>query len=469
MIYLKMFRQIDKQIKSVYWQYLKPHQKDFFVAAAFVTLFFVTLINRLSISVFFGDDAWFASCLNQDLPVPTALLHYLIYRYANWSSRLLIETVLIFLSKHPMLWRVLDAGMMTLMACCIYELTSTKKTAVFAWFVTVCIFLLPKELFYSAGWIATTTNYSWPLALGLLALIPVRKLLLGEKPYRFSCFFSLPALLYAANHEQMCAILFGLLIVFLIYALYKQKTAVRFISIQLTIVVVSLAFIAVCPGNSVRFASETSTWFPLFSQLSILKKAEIGISSTGFILVMQENWLFTLFCALIFIMVFLQKKEVFLRLLAVFPLLSSLIWGLLAEPLQHYFPHLIALRDRMTQLGTINDFRLISFVPDLILISAFGCIVLSLFFSNNIPWKKWLFIWILLLSVGSRVIIGFSPTIWASGERTAMFMYVGLIVLCVMIAQEIDTVLPRKSLMRKIPLFLFAIYGILFAVESILG
>lgn len=434
----------------------------------YLVLFLVILVHRFSIQTFYGDDLWFASCLDETLPTSTALLHYWRYRYANWSSRLLIETLLIFMSKVPMLWCVLDAFIMVLIVWSVCQLTGTHKRPVYAWFVSICLLLLPPKLLQSAGWIATTMNYSWPLAFGLFALIPVRNALLEERWTWRCCFLSIPALLYASNHEQLCVVLFGILIAFFIYSRRSQKNASLFVGMHLLVVVISLLFIAICPGNRARFVSETETWFPLFSQLSIIKKAEIGISSTGYLLIMQPNCLFTIFCIFLFLMIMYQKTDIRLCLIASFPLSAALIWGILAEPLRIYFPSVFALRGRLTQFGTINDFRLISFIPDMILLTAFACIVISLFFCNASPLKKLLMIWILILGTGSRVLIGFSPTVWGSDERTALFMYASFIVLAVMVLQELDATLPRPSLVRRAAPFTLSLYGILFLFEKLL-
>ena len=118
------------------------------------------------------------------------------------------------------------------------------------------IIIYPMMQMNSAGWAATTINYMWPMALGLFSLIPIRKVWDGEKIKFWQYPLYVIALLFSANQEQACAILFGTYLLFAILMVIKNKKIHPFIVIQNILVIASLIFILTCPGNSVRTQTE---------------------------------------------------------------------------------------------------------------------------------------------------------------------------------------------------------------------
>ena len=84
-------------------------------------LFAVLLIWHLRFKFKSGDDSWFREILTgQEKPLE-ALIYYLGFRYNNWTSRLASEALAVTVTHVPMLWRVLDAliltGIPVLMLC----------------------------------------------------------------------------------------------------------------------------------------------------------------------------------------------------------------------------------------------------------------------------------------------------------------------------------------------------------------
>ena len=79
------------------------------------------------------------------------------------------------------------------------------------------ILIYPIVLMNGAGWAATTINYMWPLATGLFALIPIRKIWDEEKIKFWQYPLYIIAMIFATNQEQVCAILLGTYLLFTVF------------------------------------------------------------------------------------------------------------------------------------------------------------------------------------------------------------------------------------------------------------
>ncbi|MEI8199508.1 MAG: DUF6056 family protein [Eubacteriales bacterium] len=382
----------------------------------------------------FGDDSSFSIVLSDN---NVTVISYIITRYNLWSSRVFIEATLVLLARLPLLWKILDTAVVVLSAVSISKLIPTVNARKTNWIITCILFIYPFQQMSSAGWIATTLNYYWPLAFGLFAMIPIRKILFNEKIRKYEYVFYSLALLYAANQEQMCAILLAVYPAFTIY-LFLKKRLRSYMILQSLISVASLVFIFTCPGNFARKSQEIGNWFPQYDGISFIHKIEMGFSSSLFEFIMKPNFVFAVFCGTLFLCMLISHKDTKYRIIAAVPFVSCLIFGVFSESFGGLFPKIIAVKRSMTELGTVADWTSWrSWVPDILLLSICLCILFSLY--NVFKNKNYsiLSIFIILLGFGSHMIMAFSPTIWVSGERTYIFMYFSFMICTVFLYQMI--------------------------------
>ncbi|MEH7094857.1 DUF6056 family protein [Neobacillus vireti] len=381
-----------------------------------------------------GDDKAFMKVLGKDHLIP---LSYLTERYHTWSSRVLIEFILIFVVHFPAVWRLLDTVMMVLIAVSMSKLIPTAKNREKNWLITALLFMYPFVHMASAGWIATTLNYIWPLACGLFAMIPIKKYLCSEKVHWFEFLFYIPALIFAANQEQLCVILLSVYGVFTVYSALIKKVN-WFMIVQTIISIFSFLFILTCPGNAARNVKEVNRWFPEFNTISLPRKIEMGFSSSLFEFVMKPNLIFTLFSFLLLLCVLLTHHKKILRFIAGIPFAASLVFGIFSNELGGTFYAITKAKNSMTKFGTgIRMNSVTSWVPDLLLVIISLAVLISLYFLFKNKKTSLIALFILLLGFGSRMIMSFSPTIWASGPRTFLFMYVAFIMLTFLLFQII--------------------------------
>lgn len=415
------------KIKRQTVSFIKSEHFPFFVLTIF--LWMVHACIKLQGE---GDDTYFQSALRD-----YSLIDWTVFRYNNWTSRNLIEIVLIIIAGHHNLWKVLNVAMMALGAISISKIFSDNKSKITNWMICVLFLCLPISIYNSAGWITTTINYSWVLCLGLFAMIPIKKIIYKEKISWYEYIFYFFAMIYATNLEQMCFILLVVYCVFTCYERYLNRKFNWFLLSGVMINFASLIFIVTCPGNVSRKASEIVTWFPDYGNLSFFRKIEMGYSSTLFEFIMRVNWIFWFFAVVLFVCVFLKNKNIFYRVVSLIPILCNFIFSFFVKLFGNYFPGLLEVKHSMTQYGTGLSLNPATWIPDVILSLVCISILISLYaiFEDK---KMYIFtVFILLLGFASRMMMSFSPTIWASNTRTFLYMYISILICSIILFQKL--------------------------------
>ncbi len=403
---------------------------------AIFALFLLELLLMIFITPNKYDDKTFLESVTG-----TTIFSYVGPRYFTWTSRFIIEYVLcgvLKISKY--LWILLEAVMVALAGYSISRIfvkDNKKENNIMLLFM---ILVYPITIMNSAGWAATTINYMWPLATCLFALIPIRKIWDGEKIKFFEYPLYVLALIFAGNQEQTCAILCGTYILFTILMIIKNKKIHPFMIIQTILIIASIIFILTCPGNYVRNSEEIVDLFQDFEMLTFLDKLSLGFTSTMGVIIKQGNVVFLMLTTLITIYIFSNYKEKLYRIVAIIPLLSILLLSVTKGITDSIFPFLASFRDLITKeqvmLTAANSNNLLNVVPLVFSYINFVCIALSilLIFKNL---KNNIAILVFLVGLASRIIIGFSPTVFSSAERTMIFFDFSMIIVSILIWQEL--------------------------------
>ncbi len=403
----------------------------FFTSNYFPFIFYTVLmlIFHFIIEMNYGDDDWFEQILGDDSGSFKVWAEYLVSRYYQWSSRIVIESILILIVNAQFLWKIIDTAVMLWIAVALSLFFNRKGRTSVNWFIVFAMLSFPMDALRTAGWIATTLNYSWTLAFGLLAMLPIKNIVCGQKNRWYIYLLALPALIYSVNHEQMCAVMLAICGLFTVYIFVRDKKVPWFVLFETLISLASLIFILTCPGNNNRTIQEIATFFPTFADVSFLRKVEMGYLSAMYEFIMQPNLVFALFCAVIVAAVFIYNKKAIYRLIAVIPFVISLVMIIFSNLLTPLLPNAQDLIDQMSETGFGTDTLLL----DLFVTAVGICILISLWAVFRDKLKSSFLIYLVLLGLATRWVIGFSPTIWASGNRTCTFMYFALITVSVIL------------------------------------
>lgn len=406
---------------------------------ALVAIFILQLVLMFFITPNKYDDEVFLSWIAE-----RGTIDIISERYQIWTSRVIIEAVLftvLRISKYA--WVLIEAGMVTLLGYSISKIFVKKENKKeMNILILLLILAYPMDIMGSAGWAATTVNYMWPLATALFALIPIKKVLCGEKFKLFDYPLYLLSILYACNQEQACAIVFGVYLLFSILLIIRDKKIHPFIVVQLIVAIASLIFILTTPGNYVRKNEEIITGFKDFEMVSFQDKISLGLTTTIGDIIKENNIMFAILTFSIVVYVFLSYKEKLYRVVALIPFVSICGLGLFSSVTFDIFPFLGSFTKHLiqpvVQLTAANCNNLFYVLPVIFAMVVFFSIILSLLLifknlKNNIA------VLVFLVGLASRLIMGFSPSIFLSSVRTIFYFDIAMLIVVVLIWQELIT------------------------------
>ena len=119
---------------------------------------------------------------------------------------------------------------------------------------------------------------------------------------------------------------------------------------QLAVCGAALVFIFTCPGNAMRTEGDITAFYPNFPMLSVLQKAEIGISGAISSKVFGMDSLFYLFCVVLAALVWQKRAPLPVRLLSLIPCLALIPMSLFKYDVAQFVPGWSALTDSYTCL-----------------------------------------------------------------------------------------------------------------------
>lgn len=419
---------------------------------AIVAIFILELILFMFITPNKYDDAFFLEKVAQG-----NIIDFVSERYNIWTSRVIIEfTLLTVLKTSKYLWILIQASMMALIGYSISKLfVKPEHKKEMNIMIIFLVLAYPITMMASAGWAATTINYMWPLATTLYCLIPIKKVWNGEKFKLFEYPLFLLSLLFACNQEQTCAIVCGSYVLFALLFFIKDKKIHPFIVMQLIISIMSLIFILTTPGNYIRKNEEIINNFKDFEMLTIQDKISLGLTTTLSDIIESNSIPFTILSLMIVAYIFLTYKENLYRIVALIPFASICSLGIFSKITFVMFPYLGSLTGILTKqeviLTAANCNNLAYTIPVILSMIVFISLILNilLIFKNL---KNNIAVLVFLVGLASRLIMGFSPTVFASAMRTNLFLDFSMLITTLLIWQEFKkkTDKNEKKVQRRI-------------------
>lgn len=418
-------------------------RKELLISGAF---FLILLAVHFFMRTNFGDDVHYATEWGKE-----PLSVFLKERYDWWSSRVVIEAFMLPLTAAPAwVWKFLNILMVLTLVLNSADLFAVERKTQAQLLFFVGIWMIPLLTINGAGWITTTTNYLWTLSLGLVVLRPLKHWLCQEKCAKWEYVICPLCTLYAANMEQMGAILCGAYLVCGMYLFIRKRKVSPLYLVQVLLILGMLYYVLSSPGNGWRKQYEVERYFPEFNFLSTWKKLFIGFLDTGQYYLAgglrHGCFIFALLSGVLFAAVLQRnlkdreaaKGKKFAEwcklLVALAP--AAFYWGV-----GHLGSYLLS-RDAFPRgghiVGVLSENRNMSlfgeYPAELVALQAATylilllCTALAVYFIHGKS-KETLLEWIVLAAgIISRVIIGLSPTIYVSGERTAIFCSVAFLI-----------------------------------------
>lgn len=385
------------------------------VLLAAIAVVVAVLVSTIQFRLF-ADDVWFRDVLTSG--AHDGLLGYISFRFEHWSSRVVIEAVLVTVVQAPWLWKLVTAvAFFVVITVPPRFLARTPAARVPLTLASAAVTAaIPLGLVFETGYVATTTNYLWPLAAGLLAAWPAVDRLNQVRTRPPVYVVAALGLVYAAGSELVAAILFFEYAVTLGVELRRGRPAkalLPYAAGALLGVVVALA----APGNARRAEQEIATWFPTYGDLGLLRRAEMGYSSTLRSTFLSGYLLPLVFFAVLLALVLVRRLGTLWSVVAAVPLFAGVLLGLNpGSRVTSWFA------GQFTQYGLMAADRPGSWVAFLALTVFLACLTAAVAVAFTRPSRAVATLLVVYVGFFTRFILGFSPTVWASGDRTDTFL-----------------------------------------------
>ena len=393
----------------------------------FLILYLAALIIHLFLPLNWGDDSVF----NTEAAMS-------ISEFLEGSSRLLTDSMTYIFCRWHILWRLFNPLILTLLVKASSELIPTKNKQLTVKLLSILL-IYPTMIIVDAGFIATTVNYLWPITFAVINMLIFQKLYSGQR-FRPIYLAGIPLLFYALNMEMMSAVLtFAFLLGCTLMIYNKKIRLLPFVQLFISIGGLLVAYIGNINGDNSRMVREIGRYFPCYGELNVFNKLELGFSSTFYCMTMKLSFAsvaFILFTAFLMITVFRSGKNIALRIFASLPCIFAVIFSVISVTPLNDSPFVTFFTGGMQNYKMNKAVYSFEPVPDLLFMIIAVCVLVTVAFllRNKIEVLKAYLI--LAVGLGTRLIMGFSPTVWASGYRTFAVFIITMIIVTVMITDK---------------------------------
>ena len=295
------------------------------------------LLPKIIIYIAFGYLMWTKHIemiyISDDYVVASMVGGYTLWDYLKYlfyfNGRVMTDLFANFWYRYDMYyWKVFDT--------CIYILAAMLFTRIFtknkwyhAFMTCALISYFPMSYLSSAGYVACSTNYFYPVVCILLILLPIKFLMEGKKVPVLTYPFTLLGIVYATNHDQSAiALLVGLL--FFIAYHYIKKSDKKLVHYSLVVFILSAIMYVIyflLPGHLGRMTGGSISelyWLPEFANWTLFDKIYHGYTTTVSNLFYCDVFIFTIF-SIILAVASLRQREPWKMFIGVFPFAGILI------------------------------------------------------------------------------------------------------------------------------------------------
>ena len=379
---------------------------------------------------YFNDDAGVISSIET-----MNLLEFFVSRFYS-NGKILTDVFANLFYRLPMLvWKFFDTAVYLALAYLIVH-TFTEDT----WqdVLTVCLLigLFPFWYMSTAGWVATTTNYLYPLFCLIIVCSFIKRIKIGRHIGVAEYILVGCAVVYATNQDQAAVILVGGLLLYLIYSIVfgADKRIIRCVTACFCFSLFSYGVMFMLPGHLNRMDStaEMIRWLPEYENWSLFKKFYKGYTSTAANLFFNDVKLFDLFCFLL-LLLSVRNEKYTNRIIGCIPFLSVLGIHLIGADRFVVYPPYTGGMPELPGFGSGWTGIAVLMLTVVVVFSVFYTVFSCTTDQNS----KWMLLMLLFLACGSRLMMGLSATIYASHARTFTYFIYALIICNLIIFKEL--------------------------------
>lgn len=403
----------------------------------YIIFTFVLLSYQFIIREYRGDAVKsFSAFLNEK-----GLIDTLIERYELWTSRIIVEIPLIIISKNMSvgLWRIADMAVMLILMRTIMKMTQIRDKYP-QYLLLGLMILFPYQILQSAGWIATTMNYTWPATALVVSLMSLKKLYDGDKINVAEGIIYIILLVYGTNFETLGIVHIGIAVIVAIYMICdRNMTPLKgmYIALQILISIANIVFSLTCPGNWNRNTTESYNRMRDIGTMTFADKLTLGVNDT-FSNLIDHNAIFLVFAVMLIVLaIYSTRTNKYIKLLSAAPLVIVLSRTIGYQIMASYWENYNKVFDDITKMDATKFQNPNAYAPFILYMGLF-IIILVVILSSIEDIRTAVTLCVVLgTTMLTRVAMGFSPTIYASGDRTFTFLIIGMMYCIIRMYQEV--------------------------------
>ena len=403
----------------------------------FLIFLIILLCYHWKLAVVTADYPTFQTIVSKHPLLSLTKNGFLSYRYATWSSRSLIEfNVGVLVSVPTEIWRILDSVIFTAIAVLLSKLLANNNESPFFYNCLACLFvglfiITFSKILESAGWLATTTNYIWPICFILMHFYILKEFIFKNKDtskFKRTIIYLILiiTLLEAISSEQLLVMVGGAYLFIIVYCLYKKIEIPKLIYLFIIIMLFNFIYDFCCPGNINRVKVVTKLGFPDYANFNIINKLDVGINYFLSWILMAKDLFSVIFLALLGVYIYLMSNKKKITIITLIPCLAVLFFASLRfanfTTVYSYFD-LTNLKHGLLSLGFI---RMLSCGVMYLIITLIPLYSIYLIYKDNKKLGYFIFV-LLMLGFGSVIISGFTPSLTSDGRIYLNYLFVMII------------------------------------------
>lgn len=403
----------------------------------FLIFLIILLCYHWKLAVVTADYPTFQTIVSKHPLLSLTKNGFLSYRYATWSSRSLIEfNVGVLVSVPTEIWRILDSIIFTAIAVLLSKLLANNNESPFFYNCLACLFvglfiLTFSKILESAGWLATTTNYIWPICFILIHFYLLKEFIFKNKDiskFKRTIIYLILiiTLLEAISSEQLLVMVGGAYLFAIVYCLYKKIEIPKLIYLFIIIILFNFIYDFCCPGNINRVKVVTKLGFPDYANFNIINKLDVRINYFLSWILMAKDLFSVIFLALLGVYTYLISNKKKITIITLIPCLAVLFFASLRfanfTTVYSYFD-LTNLKHGLLSLGFI---RMLSCGVMYLIITLIPLYSIYLIYKDNKKLGYFIFV-LLILGFGSVIISGFTPSLTSDGRIYLNYLFVMII------------------------------------------
>ncbi|KLV05820.1 hypothetical protein ABT56_09765 [Photobacterium aquae] len=383
------------------------------LAALFVIVLYLLGIGLNVKLLNWGDDAFFTGVLHG-----TNLIDWGLDRYVSWSGRIIIDALMVSTINSPIVWTLLLPASILLASYSMAKIAFKTVNVYWVMLAMMLIAIIPPLISSEAIiWVTGFYNYLLPLSLAIFTV----SVMLDEKSCGASKLFALLAIFIFSYQEQV-VIIFIITAVLLLIQSYNHF---KLLGLLLSLANAAVLFMA--PGNYNRLSTEVWRWYPQYMDYGFVEKVMLGYDKLYQAFTMPHNWPLLVFLALAVCLTATKKNIAVAEKVSMSVIVAFIVFSLLHLQTFPYQPNSSIIsfyRGEINPDVIVRSHMYICYAFVLVTMSSVLTLLVGLLNgSRNIVGA----IIVTLFAAMSIVMIGFSPTVYASTWRVDFVFEVMLI------------------------------------------